>query len=164
MVQAGYKYADSRAVGLPQQDKKRVRRVRTTYRQVPIGKLLYKVGTAAFLYGLILVFLCIKASTLDYQIVQLETNINQIESSNQRLQYEIEKKSRLDYVENYALTQLGMNKASEHIKIASVAATPAVDPAAVAGTPVSVSEKEVPTLHKIYASLVQLAGLNQENI
>ncbi|MGI6435347.1 MAG: hypothetical protein ACOX0F_08310 [Syntrophomonadaceae bacterium] len=160
MVQAGYKYADSWEATVPRQESPRVRRVRKTYRKVSIGKLLFKVGMAAFAYGLVLVFLCLKASTLGYQIVQLETDIHQLESSNQRLQYEIEKKVSLDYVEQYALTQLGMDKAQEHIKIASAGVTPA-DTAAGASAPVSVSQKEEPTLHKIYASLVQLAAHNQ---
>lgn len=160
MVQAGYEYANSWEATGPKQETPRVRRVRKTYRKVSIGKLLFKVGIAAFAYGLVLVFLCLKASTLGYQIVQLETDIHQLESSNQRLQYEIEKKVSLDYIENYALTQLGMDKAQELIKVASTGTTPG-DTAAVASNLVSVSQKEDQTLHKIYASLVQLAGHNQ---
>ncbi len=163
MVQAGHKYEDSWEASTSRQVKPRQRKVRTTYRRVSIGKFLFKVGTAAFVYGLILVFLCLKASTLDYQIVQLETDIHQIEISNQRLQYEIEKMAALDYVEQYALTQLGMDKAHEHIKIASSGIPPAVDPLRPASPELSVSEVEEPTLYKIYATLVQLTGHNRGN-
>ncbi|HCF50087.1 MAG TPA: hypothetical protein DER60_07380, partial [Syntrophomonas sp.] len=104
MVQAGYQYASSWEEAAPQQEVPRVRRVKKTYRKVFKGKLLAKLGLAAFVYGLLLVFLCLKAATLGYQIVHLEEDIRKLESSNQRLQYEIEKQVSLDYVENYAVT------------------------------------------------------------
>ncbi len=160
MVQAGYQYANSWEEAAPQQEVPRVRRVKKTYRKVFKGKLLAKLGLAAFVYGLLLVFLCLKAATLGYQIVHLEEDIRKLESSNQRLQYEIEKQVSLDYVENYAVTQLGMYKPEEHIKVASTSVEKS-DTAAVVSTPVAVSSNEDKTLHKIYASLVQLAEHNQ---
>lgn len=155
MVQAGYQYANNWEAPAPEQELPRVKRVKKTYRKVSKGKVLAKLGLAAFVYGLVLVFLCLKASTLGYQIVQLETDIRHLESSNQRLQYEIEKQVSLDYVEKYAITNLGMYRPEQNIKVAS-AATGASDAARVS-TPATVSDNQDKTLHKIYASLVQLA-------
>ena len=155
MVQVGYQYAKqwewrTSAVSGP---------AGKVYRKVSVGKVLVKLGLCAFVYGLVLVFLCLQAATLGYQIVQLEEDIRQLEASNQRLQYEIEKQVSLDYVENYALTHLGMYKPEEHIKVASVSAEKS-GTAAEAPAPVVVSSNEEKTLHKIYASLVQLAEHN----
>lgn len=159
MVQVGYQYAKKWEMTEPQQVP-RARRVKKIYRKVSVGKVLVKLGLFAFVYGLVLVFLCIKAATLGYQIVQLEEDIRQLESSNQRLQYEIEKQVSLDYVENYAITNLGMYKPEEHIKVASVSVEKS-STAAEAPAPVAVSSNEEKTLHKIYASLVQLAENNR---
>jgi cell division protein FtsL len=154
MVQTGYQYANNWEAPAPHQELPRVKRVKKTYRKVSKGKLLVKLGMAAFVYGLVLVFLCLKASTLGYQIVQLESDIHHLESSNQRLQYEIEKQVSLDYVEQYAVTKLGMYKPEQNIKVAKNDASGST---AAVSAPVTVSANGDKTLHKIYASLVQLA-------
>lgn len=154
MVQAEYQYTNSWEAPQPQQELPRVQRVRKTYRKVSKGKLLAKLGVAAFVYGLVLVFLCLQASTLGYQIVQLEGEIRHLESTNQRLQYEIGKQVSLDYVEQYAIANLGMYRPEQNIKVAKAEVSGS---AVEVSTPVTVSHNEDKTLHKIYASLVQLA-------
>ncbi|NLB89334.1 MAG: hypothetical protein GX790_08970 [Syntrophomonadaceae bacterium] len=118
MVQAGYDY--SRHWEEPSINKQpQVRRVKKTYKVVNLKrKILFKFGILAFVYALILVYLCIKSATLGYQIVALEKELEQYEAANARLQYAIQEACSLERVEQIAMNQLGMYKPEKHLVIA----------------------------------------------
>lgn len=160
MVQANYNYAPDWDAAAPVRETSRVHKVKRTYRKVSVGKLLAKSGILLFIYGVTLVYLCLKASTLGYEIVQMEIDLHQMESANQRLQYEIEKKVSLEDVEKIAVNQLGMYKPEQQIRVAQAVPKQSAQPGA--GQVVTISQHPAgeKTLHKIYASLVQLAGHN----
>lgn len=159
MIQAGLDYsrnwdAESLYRPVPQ-----VQKVRRTYRKSnPKGKMVVKIGAAVFLYALVLVFLCIKGSTLGYQIVQLEKDIHQLETANHRMDYTIAARSSLDHIE-IAAAQLGLQKPEQGI---AVAVAPSAEPVTVeqnAGQNANTHVGEG-LLNKLYNNLVVLAQNN----
>ena len=110
-----------------------------------------------FAYALVLVYLCIKGSTLGYQIVELEKDIQQLETANHRLEYSIAEKCSLGYVE-IAAQELGMEKAEQGI---TVAVLPEIEPVIIdennSGSSSQVGQNP---LNKLYNNLLMLAQNN----
>ncbi|MGI6413864.1 MAG: hypothetical protein ACOXZ5_09565 [Syntrophomonadaceae bacterium] len=154
MVQAGYDYAwEAEPV-------KKTRIVRKTYRSVDQKKVfLIKVGILAFIYAVLLVYLCIKGAVLGYQIVTLENDIKSLEAANGRLEYQIAEKYSLDRVEQIAVQQLGMYKAETHVAIAQENVTP-VHPVGTDHPVIAAQDSNQKPLEKLYAGLVVLAARN----
>jgi cell division protein FtsL len=160
MVQAGYNYARDLALQPVSEPAKRERHIHRTYKKVNRKQeWLIKIGICFFLYACLVVFLCIKGAVLGYQIVQLENDINKLEASADRMEYEIAQKSSLEKIEQLAVAELGMHHPEEHMKIAGSCIEnqemktdeyPETVEAQTAGKP----------LGKLYASLVHLAVNN----
>lgn len=156
MIQAGLDYSNNWDIESLYRPVPQVRKVRRTYRKSnPKGKFFVKATAALFAYALILVYLCIKGATLGYQIVALENEIQQLETSNRRIEYSIAEKCSLDYVEAAAL-HLGMEKASQSIAVA-VLPEPVVITENNNGSP---SQAEENTLNKLYNNILMLAHNN----
>ena len=125
MIQAGLDYSNNWDAESFYRPVPQVKKVRRTYRKSnPQGKVFVKAAVALFAYALVLVYLCIKGSTLGYQIVELEKDIQQLETANHRLEYSIAEKCSLGYVE-IAAQELGMEKAEQGI---TVAVLPEIEP------------------------------------
>jgi cell division protein FtsL len=119
-------------------------------------KLLIKTAILVFSYALLLVFLCIKSATLGYQVEQLKLDVQNIETANNRLDYQIAEKSSLARVERVAVTNLGMYKPDSKTSIAMDVKVQPVQVASTATAPdnTSISQK---ILDKMYSSLSRLA-------
>ncbi len=145
---------------LPVQEPKKVRATRTVYKVNQRRKIYIKSALIVFVYGLILVALCIKSATLGYEIGKLEQEVQSITTSNQWLEYQIAQESSLAHVEQIAAGQLGMYKPDNLTAIALKAKEVPVSVAS-AGTSstdnVSVSQR---LLDNLYASLSRLASNN----
>ncbi len=120
-------------------------------------KFFIKAGFILFSTALLLVFLCIKSATLGYQIEQLETDIQNLETANYRLDYQIAEKSSLARVEQIATTQLGMYKPDSTTAIAMEAKTEPVQVASAPAAPADNENISQKLLHKMYSSLSRLA-------
>jgi cell division protein FtsL len=110
MIQA-QSYARN-AEGLDRSEQQaRTAMVRRTYTRVN-GKrvVVVKAAVLLFAYALVLVYLCIKSATLGYQIVDLEKQIDNLETSNKRIEYQIATETSLQRVEKVAVKELGMYK------------------------------------------------------
>lgn len=157
MVQAGYDYSRHWEEP-PTKLQPQVKRVKKTYKVVNLKrKFLVKFGILAFVYALILVYLCIKSATLGYQIVALEKELEQYEAANARLQYAIQETCSLDRVEQIAMNQLGMYKPDKHLLVAysePIVTIKDNDNSSV------ISESEDKPLYKLYTSLLLLAEKN----
>lgn len=159
MIQAGLDYsrnwdADALYRPVPQ-----VRKVRRTYRRSnPQGKSMIKIGLGLFVYALVLVYLCINGSTLGYQIVELERDIHQLETNNQRIEFSIAEKCSLDQIET-AAHQLGMEKPAQGIAVAVI---PEIKPIVLADSAETseVNRLGQGPLNKLYNNLVMLAQNN----
>jgi cell division protein FtsL len=135
-----------------------VRRVKKTTTKVNHKRKIYlKSGIVIFGYALILVFLCMSSSTLGYKIGNLEKDIQNLETANHRMDYEIAQKTSLDRVAQVAAADLGMYKPDIKKSIAieikaepiNVAKTETIAPADK-----SISQK---LLLEIYSGLSRLA-------
>lgn len=126
-------------------------------------KLFIKCACLTFGYSLLLVALCIKSATLGYQIEKLEADIQNLETVNHRLDYQIAEKSSLSRVEWVAVTQLGMYKPVSSNKEASLAMEVKAEPIQVASTSHSSQQQKSLSqklLDKVYNSWSQLAQKN----
>ena len=120
-------------------------------------KVFVKTAVALFVYALVLVYLCIKGALLGYQIVELENEIKDLETANNRIEYSIAEKCSLSYIE-IAAHELGMTKAEQGITVAVV---PEFEP-------IIINENDTPTtnqigqnpLNKLYNNLLLLAHNN----
>lgn len=82
---------------------------RATYRKPIISRsLISKTVLFLFAYSLLLVYLCIKSSTLGYQIVGLENDIASLETANHSLECSIAQQTSLKRIEMIATRDLGM--------------------------------------------------------
>src|ERR1035437_3966504 len=104
---------------------------RTVYKVNYNRKLYIKSACIVFGYALLLVFLCMKSATLGYQIEKLDLDVQNIETANQRLDYQIAEKSSLASVEQVATVQLGMYKPDSKSTLAMEVKTEPVKVAAV---------------------------------
>lgn len=158
MLQAQYGYARVLDTETAYQPFNRVKKVRRTVRKVDTRKsLIIKCSLGAFLVALCVVYLCIKSSTLGYQIVSLENDISRMETAQHQMEYRIAQKSNLQRIEAVAAKELGMVKPEKYspftVMVASkketVKLAQQVKPA-----------EEAKPLKKIYASLIHLAANN----
>jgi len=163
MVQAGLDYSKNWDIQPVSQPVNRVKKVKKIYKKTnPKRTLLFKIGLALFIYAVLLVYLCIKSATLGYQLVELENEINKLETANSRIEYEIAEKSSLDRIEKVAVTELGMHKSDSRILVAAmfpegVQVQVNTDEKKDGNSQMHIGEKP---LEKLYASLVRLAGSN----
>jgi cell division protein FtsL len=132
---------------------------RTVYKINNKRKLYFKTAVILFGYALLLVFLCIKSATLGYQIENLQNEISDLETANNRIEYQIAEKSALSRVEQIAAAQLGMVKPDEKSVLAmEVVSEPIQVASATTGLPnQNVSEK---IWHNMFNSLARLAQNN----
>lgn len=134
-----------------------VRTARKTYKKVNSKrKFVIKAGVALFLYALALVFFCIKSAALGYQIVALENNIQQIETSNKQMEYQIAQKSALPRIEKIAVKDLGMYKPELNENVDVEAQKQSVNIADRQNTVAQTKTAEHP-LNKVYNALQVLA-------
>lgn len=143
-----------------------VRKIKKVYKKTNSRKTtLLKIGLAAFVYAILVVYLCIKVSTMGYEIVRLEKDIDKLHTANYMLEFKIAEQISLDKVEMIATTQLGMCKPDTN-KCITVAARKPEPVNLVNKTTASnvksdnntkIGEK---TLHKLYSNLMLLAEKN----
>jgi len=103
------------------EDEKIPQRIKKVYKKTNSSKkTLLKIGMVAFIYCVIIVYLCIKVSTMGYQVVKLKNDIEDLYAANRMLEFQIAKQVSLDRVEKIAITELGMRKsdASKAIAVA----------------------------------------------
>ncbi|MEN6324907.1 MAG: cell division protein FtsL [Syntrophomonas sp.] len=158
MLQAQYGYARALDTETAYEPFNRVKKVRRTVRKVDTRKsLIIKCSVCTFLVALSVVYLCIKSSTLGYQIVNLETDISKMETAQHQMEYQIAQKSSLQRIEAVATKELGMVKPENNspftVMVASKKETVKL------AQQVKTTEEEKP-LQKIYASLTHLAASN----
>lgn len=137
-------------------------RIRKTVKKVNLKRKLYiKCAFLGFGYAMLLVTLCIKSATLGYQIEKLETDIQNLETANHRLDYQIAAKTSLNRVEWFAASQLGMYKPISSEKAASLAMDLKSQPISVASntsssqSETSLSQKLKNTMYSSWSRLAQ---------
>ncbi|MGI5911645.1 MAG: hypothetical protein ACOX6E_03575 [Syntrophomonadaceae bacterium] len=87
---------------------KRINKVRN--RNIYNKKTLIKVGFGIFIYSILVVYLCIKVSTMGYQVIGLEKEIEKLYAANHKLEFKIAEQVSLDKIELIATRELGMHK------------------------------------------------------
>lgn len=145
-----------------QKHKQPVGRIKRVYKKTNSHKpKLVKIGLALFVYALLVVYLCIKVSTMGYEIVRLEKDIDKLQTTNHMLEFKIAEQISLDKVEMLATTQLGMCRPDTSRSIAVAAQKPETINLAsqtIAGDSdngeTKIGER---TLHKLYSNLMLLA-------
>ena len=114
MIQSEYNYNYERyweqQVGPVQVTRSRKKVKKTNPKARVLRRLIVKTGMLLFIYGIIMVYLGFQGSSLGYQIVDLEKDIERLQISNARLDYEIAQLSSLDSIEQRARQELGMEK------------------------------------------------------
>lgn len=158
MGQAGYSY-QTNSWAPPLEDiapqTQTVRKIIRTKK--PRRGMLVKTGVFLFFYAMLLVFLCIQGAGLGYQIVALEKDIDNLNTSNARLEFEIAQATSLENIEKAAVDELGMHKPD--LKLSKVVETPKENNAvqlAESNVQSSGAEKQG-TLEKVYSALLTLA-------
>ncbi|KUG03556.1 hypothetical protein ASZ90_018989 [hydrocarbon metagenome] len=166
MLQVGYNYApqwEEEPAPVSSRAGRMVKKV-TKKKVNSRKKLLGKIGIALFLYGLLLVFLCIKSATLGYQIVSLEKDISNLQTANHRIEYQIAQKTSLQRVAEVAQNELNMYKPNSNINVAVLNTydSSSQDSSNTASLSEEISKADVngSSLEKLYASLMQLADNN----
>lgn len=157
MLQAATKYADEWSQDIPLQPQPTVRRVTQTTRKVnQHRKIMLQCGLGVFAYAVLLVFLCSKSASLGYNIENLNKDIQQLETSNHRLEYQIASASSLSQIEKRASTELGMKIAETNPALAMEVQP---EPVRIADKTANTGENQMgqKPLLKIYNSLLQLA-------
>lgn len=160
MVQAGYSYArkwEEEAYVLSSPVVNYQTEVKRTDNKVKIGRaFVVKTSLFLFAYALLLVYLCIKSSTLGYQIVKLEDNIASLDTANHSLEYSIAQQTSLDRIEVIATRDLGMHQSA----VASAVCMNVPDTMQVAAkpAPAQTAQAEKGTLNSIYDNLRHLAN------
>lgn len=142
----------------PEKPRTRIRVKRTVYKVNHRRKLIIKGAALVISYAFLLVFLCIKSATLGYQIGNLEQQVKDLETANNRLDYQISEKTSLGRVEWVAVTQLGMSKADQKTSLAlEVKAEPLQVAAASASNSQgsTVSQKLWDMMYSSFAHLAQ---------
>lgn len=159
MVQAGYDYSrhwEPSSVVEP-----RTKVVKKTHKKVNgKRKFVLKLIALAFIYGLILVYICIKSATLGYQIIALEQDIKGYEASNNKLQYYIQENCSLDKIELMAINDLGMNRPNSHLAVALSNNYNTTTEAVNQTDEIDISVVEEKPLYKLYSNLLILAEKN----
>lgn len=133
---------------------------KTVYKVNNKRKLLIKLGLVLFGYALLLVYLCIKSATLGYQIETLQADIQNIQTANNRLDYQIAEKSSLARVEQVAIADLGMYKPDDKASIPVEVTEDQTGSVQVASAPAAADENKTLSqkiLNTMYNSLSHLA-------
>lgn len=73
--------------------------------------VLIKLGIIFFVYGLLLVYLCVRGALLNYAITDLQSEINELNNNNLRMQYRIQELTSLERIEMVAVQELNMTVA-----------------------------------------------------
>ncbi|MDD2619084.1 MAG: hypothetical protein PHC92_00215 [Syntrophomonadaceae bacterium] len=158
MVQGNYGYARVLDTEIAYEQDSRIKKVRRTVKKVDGRKsLLLKSSMGIFLIALIIVYLCMKSSTLGYQIVSLENDISKLETAKQQMEYQIAQKSSLQRIENVALNELGMCKPARESSFTVMLAS-TNEPVELVHSEKTSSEGK--SLERIYASLTRLVAMN----
>ncbi|PKM77631.1 MAG: hypothetical protein CVU90_05990 [Firmicutes bacterium HGW-Firmicutes-15] len=135
-----------------------VRRIKRTTTKVNHKRKIYiKSSIFIFGYALILVFLCMSSSSLGYKIGNLEKDIQNLETANNRMEYQIAQKTSLDRVAQVAVADLGMYKPDLN---KSIAMEVKAEPINIAKTVTSTTDDKSISqklLLKVYSSLSRLA-------
>jgi len=155
MQQVAYNYSNSwqESVELPVEP--RVKKVvRTTRQHNQYRKVLVKCGLLVFAYAILLVFLSAKSASLGYQIDNLNKDINNITTANNRLEYQIACQSSLSRIEKIAIAELGMQRVDLKNSIAMEVEPQPIKVASQQNEATNMSQKP---LYKIYTSLSHLA-------
>jgi cell division protein FtsL len=130
---------------------------RTVYKVNNKRKFYIKSALIMFGYALILVFLCMKSAALGYQIENLQIDIQNIETANYRLDYQIAEKSSLARVEQVAVAQLGMYKPESKTSLAMAVKSEPVKVAAAAASSTQEKSLSQKIFNTMYSSLSRLA-------
>lgn len=159
MVQAGYDYSNWEYQYIPEttREDRRVqkkKRVKSNSRK----NFFLKFSIIALAYAFLLVYLCIRSATLGYEIVNLEKEIQGMETANQRMEYAIAQKTSLDVIEKRATQELSMFSPGSEMSYA-VAATAAITDIASAEKMTADPAGEKP-LEKLYAGIMLLTEKN----
>jgi len=161
MVQVGYDYSldlNEQPVYQPRKAEK------ISSKFNPRKKLLIKTGIALFAYALLMVFLSMQSAVLGYKVVELNNEINSLETTNKWMEYEIAEKTSLKRIEQVAMDELGMHKTNDYIVIAgtgpqSETVSLKTNTSDKEEAAVDIKEGDEP-LKKIYASLLILVQKN----
>lgn len=139
-----------------------VQRIKRVYKKTNSRKtVLVKTGLALFVYALLVVYLCIKVSTMGYEIVRLEKDIDKLQATNHTLEFKIAEQISLDKVEMIATKQLGMCKPDVSRSITVAAQKPETVNLASSTTASNTDNSNTKigekTLQKLYSNLMLLA-------
>ncbi|MFA7149369.1 MAG: hypothetical protein WC109_11195 [Syntrophomonadaceae bacterium] len=139
-----------------------VQRIKRVYKKTNSRKtFLVKSGLALFAYALVVVYLCIKVSTMGYDIVRLEKDVDKLQAANHMLEFKIAEQISLDRVEMLATKQLGMCKPDVSRSIAVTAQKPETVNLASLTTAGDIDNSKTKigekTLQKLYSNLTLLA-------
>ncbi len=139
-----------------------VQRIKRVYKKTNSRKtFLVKSGLALFAYALVVVYLCIKVSTMGYDIVGLEKDVDKLQAANHMLEFKIAEQISLDRVEMLATKQLGMCKPDVSRSIAVTAQKPETVNLASLTTAGDIDNSKTKigekTLQKLYSNLTLLA-------
>ncbi|MGE5390590.1 MAG: hypothetical protein ACM3PE_05940 [Deltaproteobacteria bacterium] len=133
--------------------------VRGAYRKPNIGRsLVIKTILFLFAYALLLVYLCIKSSTLGYQIVSLENGIASLETANHSLECSIAQQTSLKRIEMIATRDLGMHRSDTTATVCMN--VPNLVKVADNNTATQAAQAQNGTLQNIYKNLRRLAIKN----
>ncbi|MEA1960627.1 MAG: septum formation initiator family protein [Bacillota bacterium] len=92
-------------------EQQQVRQVKRTYKKINYKrKIILVAGSILFVYSLLLVFLCIKSATLSYQINTLQKEIDELGTTQNRIEFQISQAQSLEKIEQLARNNLGMVK------------------------------------------------------
>lgn len=123
-------------------------------------KMLVKFAGIAFIYALVLVYLCIKSASLGYQIIALEQELKDYETVNARLQHDIQGVCSLDKVEEIAINDLGMHKPDKHLAVKLSTTKIAIANDNIEDSAKPISEVADKPLYKLYNNLMLLSAKN----
>ncbi len=162
MVQAGYDYLRSSEWEYNQisPEIKKNPRKKSKPKAKKIRSLYVKAGILLLIYAFILVYLTFQSSSLGYEIVTLEKEIERLHVSNDRLNYEIAQISSLDAIQMRAQA-LGMKKPDMKESMAIPLSALQVAEDKPKNTIQNESKKP---LEKLYASIMSIKETNQLKI
>jgi len=130
---------------------------KTVYKVNQKRKMFIKTAFTLFGFALLLVLLSIKSATLGYQIEKLDVDIQNLETANHRLEFQIAEKSSLERVERVAVANLGMYKPDTKTSIAMDVQAEPVQVANATATTTDNKNISQKLLNKMYSSLSRLA-------
>lgn len=158
MIQAQSYASSANSFDIPEQAT-RTTTIKRTYTRVN-GKRLFVIKSAVllFAYALVLVYLCIKSATLGYQIVELQKQIENLETANKRMEYRIASQTSLQRVEKVAVKELGMYKPDDSSVFQIAAQT---EPARKAELPKNTASQQpvtgASTLQRVYKTIAVMS-------